>query len=82
MQGKGKLPVVRETFTTPNKLLSSLAFLRAMTDQILSKTGPSQIKNRQKHATKLAEGVNSITDFPGEKDKAIRERAAANKLVT
>lgn len=63
MQGEGKYPVVRQTFTTPNKLLPSSSSLRARIDQILFKTGPSQIKNRQKHATKLAEGITKSLIF-------------------
>lgn len=79
MQGKGNHPVVRQTFKTPNKLLPSSAFLRARIGQILFKTGASQIKNRQKHAAKLAEGVTESLIF---QDKAVRESAAANQSVT
>lgn len=73
MQGKGKYPVVRQTFTTPNKLLPSLALLRARIGQILFKTGPSQIKNRQKHATKLAEGVTESLIFQEKRTKLFQE---------
>lgn len=49
------------------------------TGQILFKTSPWHIKNRQKHAMKLAEGITESLVF---QDKAIRESADANQLVT
>lgn len=49
------------------------------TGQFLYKTSPSHIKNRQKHAMKLAEGITESLVF---QDKAIRESADANQLAT
>lgn len=86
MQGKEKYPVVRQTFTTPIRLLPSLVFLRAGLGQFLFKTCPSQIKQTNQ-CNWTGWRCYRIINFPHfkadqEKDTAITESAPANPLVT